>query len=230
MRQATQPRRFRQRVGHQIVDGHRRIHQPVDERRIGAVLQQASDQVGEQGLLRADRRIDAAGFVEPVLPDDLVVQCLAHPMETLEFVVAVSSEMIDGRQGIGVVGGKLREDCVGCRQQRLRAREVASVGIDLAREHRVPGLPVYLRALDLGVPVRPLDQADHQPVTAAPREVDQVVDHEPAALLVALDHEADAVPAGQGRVEGQRFQQIQRDVQPIAFFGIDADADVVVPR
>ena len=98
MRQAAQPSRFRQRVGHQLVDRHRGIDQPIDERRIGAVLEQPSDQIGEQGLLRADRPINAAGLAELVLPHDLVVERLAHPVETLELVVRVSSQMINGRQ------------------------------------------------------------------------------------------------------------------------------------
>ena len=128
------------------------------------------------------------------------------------------------------MSGELREGRLGRRQQLLRARKITNIGVDLACEDRIPGLPVHLRTLDLGVPVRALDQADHQPVTAAPREIDQVVDHERAALLVALDDEADAVPAGQSRVDDQRLQQIQRDIQPIAFFRVDADTDVVLPR
>jgi hypothetical protein len=97
-------------VGHQVVDGHGGIDQPVDERRVGAILEQPSDQIGEQRLMRADGSIDSAALAELVLPDDLIVQRLAHAVETLELVVPVSGQMIDGRQGIGVVGGELRED------------------------------------------------------------------------------------------------------------------------
>ena len=56
----------------------------------------------------------------------------------------------------------------------------------------------------------------------------QVINDKRAALLVGLHHEADAVPAGQGRVEAQCFQQIQRDFQPVGLFGVDVQADVVL--
>ena len=56
------------------------------------------------------------------------------------------------------------------------------------------------------------------------------VDHERAALLIGLHDEADAVPAGQLRVERQRFQQIEREFEPVGFLGIDIEADVVALR
>ena len=92
-------------------------------------------------------------------------------------------------------------DRVGGGQQLARAGEVGHVGVGLAREDRVAVQAVELRALDLAVPVGALDQAHHQPVAAAPRQVDDEVDHRRAALLVGLDHEAEPVPAGQRRLE-----------------------------
>jgi hypothetical protein len=97
--------------------------------------------------------------------------------------------------GVRVVRGELRVDGVGRGQQLARAGQVGHVGVHLARVDRVAFQAIDLRALDLAVPVRALDQPHHQAVAAAARQVDQVVDHERAALLVGLDHKADAVPA-----------------------------------
>ena len=90
--------------------------------------------------------------------------------------------------------------------------------------------PVDLGALDLAVPVGALDQPHHQAMPAAARQIDQPVDHERAALLVGLDHEADAVPAGQLRLEAEPLQQVERDLQPVGLLGIDVEADVERPR
>ena len=67
-------------------------------------------------------------------------------------------------------------------------------------------------------------------MAAAAREIDQIVDHERAALLIGLHHEADAVPAREFGVEAQRFEQVERDFQTIRFFRVDVQADVVAAR
>ncbi len=53
------------RIGDQRLDRHGRVGDPVDEGGVGAVLQEAPDQVGEQGLVRAHRRVDAARPPQP---------------------------------------------------------------------------------------------------------------------------------------------------------------------
>ena len=54
-------------IADQIVERHLFVGDAVDEGRIGAVLEQPADEVGEQLLVAADRRIDAAGTVELAL-------------------------------------------------------------------------------------------------------------------------------------------------------------------
>ena len=44
--------------------GHRRVGDAIDERGVGAVLEQAPHEVGQQRLVRAHRRVDAAGPAE----------------------------------------------------------------------------------------------------------------------------------------------------------------------
>ena len=88
-------------------------------------------------------------------------------------------------------------------------------------------MPVDLRALDLRVPVGALDQADHQAPLRAAREVDEPVDDEDAALAVGLDDEAEAVPAGKIGIEAERFEEVERQVEPVGLLGVDVEADVV---
>jgi len=91
------------------------------------------------------------------------------------------------------------------------------------------GAPAGGGAFVFTVPGGAFDQAVHQPGVTAPGEVDQPVDDEGAALLVSLDHEAQAIPAGQIGIAGQRLEQVERQLQAIALLGIDIEADGVVP-
>ena len=76
------------RIGDEVVDAHARVGDAVHERGVGAVLQQPANEVGEQGLVRADRRVNPARTIELVAADDLLVERLAHAVQALEFVLA----------------------------------------------------------------------------------------------------------------------------------------------
>ena len=67
-------------------------------------------------------------------------------------------------------------------------------------------------------------------MAGTPGQVDDPVDHKRAALLVALHHESDAVPACKVRIETEAFEEIERDFQSVCLFGIDIETDVVLPR
>ena len=155
-------------------------------------------------------------------------------MQALELVltgvIVLTRQLVDGGHGLRVVGGELRVHRVRHGQQFACAGQVSHVGMDLARVHRVAVQAVELRAFDLGVPVRALDQPDHQAVAAAPRQVDHMVNHIRAALQVGLHHKTDTVPAFESGVETQAFQQVQRELQPVGLFGVDVDGDVVLAR
>ena len=152
--------------------------------------------------MRADRRIDPAGTSQLAgldFPDDLLVQGLPHSVQALEFVLTRRigrwvCHFIYCGERVRVVGRELRIDRIGCPQQLAGTGEVRHVGIGLARIHRVALEAIDLRSLDFAVPVGALHQANHQAMAAAPREIDDEVDDVGAALLVRLDHEADAVP------------------------------------
>ena len=141
--------------------------------------------------------------------------------------VVRAGQRVDRRQRVRVVRRELRIDLGRRGQQLARAGEVGDVGVGLARVDRIAVLAVDLRALDLAVPVGALHQPHHQAAAAAPRQVDQAVDDRGAALLVGLDDEADAVPAGQRRLEAEPLQQVERELEPVGLLGVDVEADVV---
>ncbi len=166
--------------------------------------------------MRADRSVHAAWTVQLAVCDlayDLLVQRLAHAVQALEliltWVIILPGDLVNSRQGVGVVCGELWINDFWCRQQLAGTGDVRDVGVHLARVHRIAFQTFDLGALDLAVPIRALDQTDHQAVTAAPSQIDHVIDHIRAALLVSLNHEANAVPASQLRFEAQALEQIQ---------------------
>ena len=225
------------RVFDQLLQRHLLVGDAVDEGGVGAVFQQPTHQVSQQGFMAAHRCVDAARPVELAVGQrahHLLVERLAHAVQALKLVLAglevFTGQRVDGGQGVGVVGGELRIDGVGRGQQLPGAGDVGHVGVGLAGVDRVVGQAVLLRPLDLAVPVGALDQPHHQSALAAPGQIDQVVDHRRAAFGIGLDHEADAVPAGQRRVDAQPFQQLERQLQPVGLFSVDVQADVVVPR
>ncbi len=225
------------RVGNQRFDRDGFIADQVHERGVGAVFQQAAHQVRQQRFVRADRRVDAARTVELALgqrADHFFVQRLAHAVQALELVltgvVVLAGKLVDRCQRVGVVRGELRVHGFGRGQQLAGAGNVRHVRVQLAGVDRVAFQAVDLGAFDFAIPVRALHQADHHAVAAAAGQIDHVIDDERCALLVRLDDEADAAPAFEFRREAQRFQQVQRDLQAVGFFGVDVQADVVAAR
>ena len=225
---------FLYRIGHQLRDRHTGIANAVDEGGVGAVFQQAAHQIGKQRLVAAHRRVDTARSSQLAVSHQtghLLIQRLAHAVQALEFILAAvvvgTCHVVDRRQRLGIVRGELGIDRIRNCQQLARAGQIAHIGIDLARIDRIAVHAIHLGALDLAVPVGALHQTDHQATARPARQIDQVVDHMRAALLVGLHHKADAVPATQRGSSTQRFQQIQRQLQAVGFFGIDVHADVV---
>ena len=71
MRDGRQRLDLRDRIGDDLVDRRLVVGQAVDEGGVGAVFEQPAHQIGEQILMAADRRIDAAGLLHLCRPDDL---------------------------------------------------------------------------------------------------------------------------------------------------------------
>ena len=96
-------------IGDDLPDRRIVVGKAMHEGGVGAVLQQPPHQIGEQVLVAADGRIDAARQVHAVAAHHLVIERLAHAVQALELkAFAVAGHGGDGRQRMGVVGGELR--------------------------------------------------------------------------------------------------------------------------
>src|SRR3712207_1085650 len=96
--------------------------------------------------MAADRRVDAGPVA--LLAHQRLVQPLAHAVQALELeVAAVAGPFEEGGDGQRIVGGEGGVD-VARAQHVARAGEVADVGRRLAREQRIVGEPLFLRALE----------------------------------------------------------------------------------
>ena len=108
MRLDRQSREARYRIGDDLIDRLRLVDDPVDKGGVGAVFEQPTHQIGQQVLMAADRSIDPARPIHPLWPDDLFVERLAHPVQTLKLVIpARAGELEDGGHRMGVMGGEL---------------------------------------------------------------------------------------------------------------------------
>ena len=131
-----------------------------------------------------------------------------------------------------VVPGELRINGVGRGQQGSSARQIRHVGVVLVREHRVMRQAHLLRALDFRVPVRALDQPAHQAQLVFAANADHVLDQIQRSALVGLHGQAKALPLRMLLCDagGQRFKHVERQLQPIHFFGVDRQVDVGLGR
>jgi hypothetical protein len=163
------------RVRDQILDRDGWVRNAVDERRIGAVFQQSADQIGEQRLMCADRRVNPAGHAQMVAADHLLIKWFAHAMQALKFVFRSPGQGMDGGQCQSVMGGKLRINIFACRQQQFCAYDIRDVRVWFTGKNRKIIVAIDLGALDLRVPIGAFDQADHQPVAGAAGEVDAIL-------------------------------------------------------
>ena len=113
------------------------VGQAVDEGGVGAVLEQAAHEVGDEVVVAADRRVDAAVGIDAAAADHLVVQRLAHAVQALQLErrppAATQAEAIEWALCVANCGNSAR--LVG--QHQLDAGEIGHVGVDLAREDRV---------------------------------------------------------------------------------------------
>ncbi len=108
------------RISRDLLDGQFLVDDAIDEGGIGAVLQQAAHQIGQQVLMAAAGRIGSAGIAAGIRRHDVIVERLAHAMQALELkVAAIACQLQDRGDGMGVMGGELRIEGLGIREQAL---------------------------------------------------------------------------------------------------------------
>ena len=81
----------------------------MNERRVRAILEQAADEIGEQLLMPADRRIGAQAQAPIALPGG-GIERLAHAVQPLmlDRHPGAIGHPTHRREGVGIVAGKLR--------------------------------------------------------------------------------------------------------------------------
>ena len=149
-------------------------------------------------------------------------------MQPLEFVPGGSSRIFDhASHSQCIVGRELRIEPRPCRQQFLHAVEVAKICHRLAGEHRIVIKPPLLGALDLGVPIGTFDEANHQPPVERFRRFGDPRDHRASAFLIRLYGETEPIPSGERGIAQHCRNHIERQFQPVGFFGIDSEIELV---
>ena len=220
------------RIGHQRIDRRVLIGHAIDEGRIGAVLQQAADEIGEQILVTADRRVNAhARAVRTASLPIVLVKLLAHAMQALEFEIAPSAgEGFHGGQRMGVVGREHAVDRIRRSEYRPRACDIRRVARRLTGEDRILDESRFLRPLDLGIPIGALHQPHGDAHAMMACQIDQPPNRGQAALLIGLNRKAKPVPALQLGVFEQRLEDVEHQLVPIGLFGVDGQPDIDAPR
>ncbi len=110
------------RVGDQGAHGHALVDDAVDEAGVGAVLEQAAHQVRQQILVRADRRVDAAGHVQVLRADHLGVQVGAHAVQALVLVRPARARGGARRRSSARYAWRTADRSVRCRRRTACAR------------------------------------------------------------------------------------------------------------
>ena len=158
------------------------------------------------------------------------MNAFAHAVQSLQLKgrPGPTRHLHDGRDGAGVVAGELRVDHLVVADQPRRAGQVGHVGVALVREHRVARQAAFLRAFDFAIPVRALDQAHDELQAVAARHGGHFVHQLQRAGLIGLQRQAEAAPLRKlhRHARGQRVQQVQREFQPVALFGVNRQVDV----
>ena len=149
--------------------------------------------------MRAHRRIDSDPRLRTPLCQPTVIERLAHAMQALKLKGhawrMARRQLLDRSYGVGVMSGKLGIDHIRRLQQTRRTSQITHIGVHFARPYGVMGPTLDLSALDLRIPVRALDQANHEAPLRSPRKSHHVIDHRHGAFLVGLNHKAQSVPA-----------------------------------
>ena len=147
--------------------------------------------------MTTDRRVDPAQRVR-LVGEQRVVESFAHAMQALKLIAFNPAGILDDAgDGERVVGSELRQQVRSCGEQLFRAGHVAKVGHRLAGEHRIVGEAALLRALDFGVPIGALDQANDQTPVEPPGGVGKPIDDGAGTLLIGLHRNAKSAPAGE---------------------------------
>ena len=214
------------RIGRDTLGRELLVQNAIDEGGIGAIFQQAPNQVGEQILVGTHRSIDAQRRKILVLPRRRTIERCAHAVQALELEIArLPGKPHHGGDGVRIVGCKLARDLRRMRQHPSGADQVRKVGSRLAGKDREIRIAHDLRVLDLRVPVRALHQPHRYAAPDPASQRHRPVDHPQRPLAVGLYDDPQA-GAG-GGMHGLRnvLEEIQREIEAVGLLGVDGEPD-----
>ena len=152
-------------------------------------------------------------------------------MQALEFELVIGGRALhDGRHGVSIVGRELTIKCVRLRKHFGRTRQVGNIRIRLAREHRIIGKTLHLRALDFGIPISALHQTRHDAATMLRGQCRQPIDHMACALLICLHSQTQAFITFKSFVRVNRGKNIERYFEPFSFFRVERNTNPAIAR
>ena len=100
------------RAAQNFADRYARIGSGRNKRRIRAIFQKPTHEIGQEIAVAADRRVDAAGGIRK-FGEHRLIKRFAHAVEPLEFeAVDAAGIFDDARYGQRVVSGELRKQPV----------------------------------------------------------------------------------------------------------------------
>ena len=204
---------------------HLFIEESVDERGIGAVLQQAAHEVSEELLVGADWRVHAhrRQVVEASLR--LVIEQRTHAVQALELIyrAGVRREFQHRRQRMRVVRRELRKQVPAAEQPRGTG-DIGEVRRRLAGVHRVGPQPFDLGALYLEVPIRSLYEPHHD----RPAETLQPVDDGRGPFRIRLHRDTEPVPGREVTGPRHTLEQQQGQLQALGLLRIDSEVQTPI--
>ena len=207
-------------------DRDRTISRDRYEGRIRAVFEEAPHQISEEITMAPDRSVDPNGGGGMISAQELV-EDLAHAVQTLEFVSFHASRILDDAgDGECVMRGELRIKLFAQCQELARTHEVTKIGHGLAGEDGIIGQPPLLRALDLGVPIGALDQADGDAATERRPGLGEPIDKRRRTLLIRLHGKPESIPAAQRPVGKNRADHIAGKLEPVRLLRINREVEV----
>ena len=217
------------RIAHHLLRRDFFVQHLIDKRTVGAVFQQAAHQIGQQILMHANGRIDAAAVAMPF--HDKIMQPLPHAMQALKFeILHPVGHLQDGGDGMGVMGRELRVDVIRHIEQLFRAGEIAHIRRRLAGEDGISLIPHDLRQLDLRIPIGALDQPHHDLAVMLAGQRIKPVQHIRRARAIGLHHDAEAVPAFEVRACQHGFDYIEGEIETVRLLRVDVEAHIGVFR
>ena len=197
------------RIFHKCIRRRIWVHDPVDKRAVCTILQEPSDEIGQQIRVRTDRRVHRnAGLL---LPQDMIIERLPHPMQALQLKrrAILTGHLHHRGDTLRVMGGQHGVEMPGLAQEFLRANHKAQIRRALARVDRKTSKALLLRVFDLTIPIGAFHQAHLEAAFMRRRQICQMVNKRAGAGLIGLHRDAKPLPSAQLWTLQHRLNHLQ---------------------